>query len=367
MRALPAVCYEAAPEVANRAFIYIKPHAAGSPSLPAFIRTFFESKHMFRVVGEGQISAKCAHDGFEKQFHKMHKISCLVTPKEHVLTAKEKEMFDSQFGLAWESVVEDNLVKNVPETCSALKVDQTELCSLWMTCIERGQMVKLNDSFYCGYIDFVDEMEPVFCINGFFMSMRAEYILYASPITYFLVEWSSGTTSGSGNSKSTSGDRDKSEEELSWKAFNKMTIGADNPLDAHSDSLRASINSHWESLHLSAPLDMKDNAVHASASAFEALAERTQWLDAPTFSDPLGYSLNVLGVTPSLLAEWLTNPIIKGQPIFDHFKNLGCKQSIEVAYQLLICKFIEYIYYVEYLFIATGFHYSVALHCIAIS
>lgn len=363
---LPSVCYAASPEVINRAFIYIKPHAAGVQLLPSFIRDYFEAKKQFRIVGEGHLSAKWAHDGFEKQYHKMYKISCLMTAREHLLSMTEKEVFSTKFSLSWDSVLSDALVKNVPETCSALCVDQTQLCDIWMQCIEKGQMVKLNDSFYCGFIDFVPDMEPLFCINGFFMSMRAEYILYTTPMPYFLVEWScdnssnsNGNGSGSGGSSGLGGggdDRrrndspdnqtrgggggggDSSDEVLTWKSFNKQIIGTANPLTAHSTSLRASINAHWEALRLPAPLDMKDNAIHASSSAFAALADRTHWLAAPTFSDPLGYALNMLGVTPSLLSEWLQNPIIKGQHINDHFKNLGCKQSIDVAYKLLICK-----------------------------
>lgn len=345
---LPPVCYEAAPEAVNRAFIYLKPHCAGVKTLPAFIRHYFESNksHSFRVVGDGHINAKWAHDGFEKQYHKMYKISFLVKPNDHDLTMKEKEKFFMKFCMSWETAVNDVMVKNVPDTCSSLQIDQNELGNVWMACVEKGQMAKLNDSFYIGLIDFIDGKQPIFCINGFFMSIRAEYLIYATPMPYFLVEWS--CTGGHNVPNGVKGDTiegtgDSKDDPLSWKSFNKSIIGAADPQAAHTGSLRACINDDWESIGLTAPLSLADNAIHASSSAFEALAERTQWLDAPTFSDPLGYALNILGVTPDLLAEWLKNPEIKGQPVFDHFKSLDCKESIEVAYKLLICKSVKFL------------------------
>lgn len=339
---MPPVCYEAAPEVINRAFVYIKPHAAGNRPIKGFIRKFFElhKSNSFRVVGEGLISAKWKHDGFEKQYHKMYKISFLVKANEHVLTMKEKETFYTKFYRSWETAVAEDLIRNVPETCSSLEMDQNELGNTWMTCIEKGQMAKLNDSFYIGYIDFIEGKKPIYCINGFFMSIRSEYLLYATPMPYFLVEWNCSSGEGGDKHRASSGrrGRENSDDSLTWKSFNKTIVGASDPANAHKDSLRAVINDHWEHLGLLGPLDSVNNAVHASSSAFEALAERTQWLDAPTFSDPLGYALNILGVTPTILAEWLQNPVLKGRPVFDHFKNLDCQQSVDVAYKLLMCK-----------------------------
>ena len=55
---------------------------------------------------------------------------------------------------------------------------------------------------------------------------------------------------------------------------------------------------------------------------------------------------------PSLLADWFRNPVINGQPVFDHFKNLGCQESIEVAYKLLICKSTESLFFSHFSFIS---------------
>jgi len=100
--------------------------------------------------------------------------------------------------------------------------------------------------------------------------MRAEYSATLSSVHYLLVEWSSDV--------------------MDWAAFRSSVVGAGTS-EAPPSSLRGGMAAQWRDLRLQHPLDVTHNAVHASA--FEALAERTQWLNAPSFSDPLGYSLNV--------------------------------------------------------------------------
>ena len=326
---LPPVCYKAAPEVANRAFVYIKPHATSAKQLPNFIRNFFASKKIFRIVGEGLMRSKWKNDNFEKLYYRMYQISYNMKPKEHNLLPNEKEIFFVKHQIMWELAVEDNLVKNVTQACDFLLVDQAELCEIWAMCVKKNQVAKLNEALYCGLIDFVEDAEPFYCINGFFSAIRDEYVLYTAPLPYFFVEWPA-----EGNIDNNQVDSSY----LTWDVFNDIIIGCENPGHARAESLRSAISANWESLQLPSPLDENNNAIHASASAFEALVERTQWLDAPTFSDPLGYSLNILGVTPSLLNEWFQNPVVKGKAVFDHFRDLGCKESIDVAYKLLLCE-----------------------------
>ena len=50
------------------------------------------------------------------------------------------------------------------------------------------------------------------------------------------------------------------------------------PATAEPGSLRQAIFANWRSLGLKAEPDVGDNGVHASASPFEALAERLNWM-----------------------------------------------------------------------------------------
>ena len=82
---------------------------------------------------------------------------------------------------------------------------------------------------------------------------------------------------------------------VSWEEFRGSVLGPTDPADAPADSLRGLIMSKWQELGLASQPDVGDNGVHASASPFEALAERMNWLGVPvrTFSDMDGNTLHL--------------------------------------------------------------------------
>lgn len=63
-----------------------------------------------------------------------------------------------------------------------------------------------------------------------------------------------------------------------WSPLTASVLGSTDPADAEADSLRGRIYASWQSLGLSAVPNVGDNGVHASASPFEACAERCNWL-----------------------------------------------------------------------------------------
>ena len=64
----------------------------------------------------------------------------------------------------------------------------------------------------------------------------------------------------------------------------------------------------WQELGLSAEPNVGDNGVHASASPFEALAERNNWLGAAFSEDPYGKELIAAGISEATLKEWSVDP-----------------------------------------------------------
>merc|ERR1712061_223423 len=73
-------------------------------------------------------------------------------------------------------------------------------------------------------------------------------------------------------------------------------------------SLRNTIFKDWQALKLKAVPNTGDNGVHASASPFEALAERINWLNYRADRDPFGKLLLKAGVSRNLIKEWSTDP-----------------------------------------------------------
>mmetsp|Transcript_44523 Transcript_44523/g.79996 ORF Transcript_44523/g.79996 Transcript_44523/m.79996 type:complete len:393 (+) Transcript_44523:50-1228(+) len=169
------------------------------------------------------------------------------------------------------------------------------------------------------FVDYVWRSNPLpaefFVINGFYMSMRDCYTKKGSSIYYFLVEWDA--------------------EQLPWAAFRAQVIGATDPAEAASGSLRAKIMEEWSSLGLSGPPNVGDNGVHASASPLEGLGERANWLGQVVEEDEVGKAMLEAGVPLEMLKAWLTNLRVefqgKSKDVFDHLEDLDTGACIERA------------------------------------
>jgi len=80
-------------------------------------------------------------------------------------------------------------------------------------------------------------------------------------------------------------------------------LGATNPTAAPVGSVRRTILDNYKKLGLSTKPNTGDNGVHASASPFEALAERMNWLGVAMEDDPFGKAL-LTKVPKSKIEEW---------------------------------------------------------------
>ena len=67
--------------------------------------------------------------------------------------------------------------------------------------------------------------------------------------------------------------------------------------------------SNWRSYGLASAPNVGENAVHASASPFEALAERMNWLGKDPSQDSFG-QLVLKAIGSSTLKEWAVDPTI---------------------------------------------------------
>ena len=71
------------------------------------------------------------------------------------------------------------------------------------------------------------------------------------------------------------------------------------------------INAGWEKLGLAAPPNTGDNGVHASASPFEGMAERMNWLGSALKDDPFAAALLEAGVPEAYIADGTVDPQVK--------------------------------------------------------
>ena len=124
--------------------------------------------------------------------------------------------------------------------------------------------------------------------------MRGKFTTPGTSIHYYVVEFDPAT--------------------LSWEDFRGKVLGPTDPKDAPAGALRGIIAASWQKLGLEAPCNGGDNAVHASASPFEGLAERTNWLATPIADDPFGKALLAAGVPEETIKKWSSDPQVPYDP-----------------------------------------------------
>jgi len=159
-------------------------------------------------------------------------------------------------------------------------------------------------------------------INAFFMSMRSQFTKPGTSIYYYVVEWDPCS--------------------LSWADFRGKVLGPTDPKKAPKDSLRGRIFEQWAELGLTATPTVGENGVHASASPFEAFAERNNWLGVPVHSDVFSAQLLDVGVSVETIEAWSVDPqVLIGDgakaSIFDQLEDLDsaeCLLEIERLHKL---------------------------------
>jgi len=162
---------------------------------------------------------------------------------------------------------------------------------------------------------YVEMRSSIFVINGFYMAMREKFTQPSASIHYYLVEWDP--------------------EKLSWGDFREKVLGATDPSTAVDGALRKEIFSKWKSLGLESEPNVGDNGVHASASPFEAMAERLNWVGATLESDPFGKAMLASGIPKSTIMEWTKDPQVafegKKASLFDLLEDLDYDECLAKA------------------------------------
>jgi hypothetical protein len=111
-------------------------------------------------------------------------------------------------------------------------------------------------------------------------------------------------------------------------------LGPTDPKAAPEGALRGMILKDWVALGLSEEPNTGDNCVHASASPFEALAERMNWLKADITKDAFGAMCLAAGIPAATLKEWSVDPQVKGKSIFDQLEDLDVEDCLAKMVEL---------------------------------
>jgi len=303
---ITAECTAAMPDTKNSAFVFIKPHA-NTQIVQDLVRKDFRNNNI-TILQEGTLTGKQIDQGkfIDQHYYAIASKATLLKPDQLPVPAQK---FQEKFGLKWEKALNDGVVFNAIDACKHLGITANELDTAWANAKKLDKLVKFGGGFYCGLVDTVPGKKPIYVFNGFFMSMRSKYVSPGASIHYYVVEWSKG--------------------DLSWSDFRGKVLGPTDPAEAPADSLRGKVLASWESLGLKSVPNTGDNGVHASASPFEALAERMNWLKVSAEEDVFGKQLIAAGVSGKTIEEWSVDPQVKGKSLFDQLEDLDSDECLK--------------------------------------
>jgi len=265
----------------NSAFVFVKPHACkGTPGkVEAVVEESFRNAGV-RVLDSGEMTAEVIDKNkhIDTHYGAIASKAVLLKPSELNVPDKGKAGFQKMFGESWDDALAAGKVYNAADGAAKLGLDGAGLNAKWGTLSRGKDLIKFGGGFYCGKVD------DIYIMNGFYMAMRAAYCAPGEKIRWYTVAWPS--------------------DGLSWADFRGTVLGATDPSTAPVGSIRRTILDQYKKLGLASKPDTGDNGVHASASPFEALSERVNWLGVDAGSDPFGKALRAAGASAEQIAQW---------------------------------------------------------------
>lgn len=296
-----------AAEQTSSAFVFIKPHAVTDE-----VKTLVKNKLAeagISVVSEGTIKAETIDKELLIDIHygAIASKAMKMKPASLNVQAKAQDEFKKAFGVSWSEALSKGLVYNAVDGCAKLGTDFDGLGEKWSTLKKGVTLIKFGGGFYCGKVG------DIFVINGFYMDMRKAFTQPGTSIYYFETQWAS--------------------KDLEWGDFRGKVLGGTDPKTADVGSLRNMVFKDWQALKLKSVPNTGDNGVHASASPFEALAERANWLGTDLSKDPFGKALLASGVSLKAIKAWTDDPPVnfegKKQSLFDLVEDMDGKDCLQ--------------------------------------
>jgi len=295
----------------HQAFVFIKPHAVTDKTKEVVAKGLRDAGCV--IVSEGSIAAETIDEKMliDNHYGAIANRAVKQDPKDMLVPEKAQEGFKELFGLSWKDALESGKVYNAMDAAKKLGITGNEIGDKYDT-LEKGKtIIKFGGGFYCGYF----KSDDMYVINGFYMGMRGKFTTPGESIHYYTVEFMAGA--------------------LSWEKFRAEVLGATDPNEAPAGALRNVILKQWKALGLKSQPNTGDNGLHASASPYEALAERMNWLGVNPSRDTYGKAMLANGITVRTIKEWSSDPAVKGASLFDQLEDMtsaDClKKSVELS------------------------------------
>ncbi len=313
-------------EPPNQAFVFIKPHA-NTEKVRNLVRTrLLENTNPLadneggRIVAEFSIlSEHIESAGLIDTHYKALAVNAMQIRGVDIKVSAD--IFKTLYGEDLQTVKKERRIYNAVEALSIFNYTPEDLERAWREAeadVSRGRIKRFGSGFYCGNLTLNNR--NVYIINGFYMAMRGKYVAKDASIHAYIIQWN--------------------ESALTWKDFRSKVIGSTNPADAEKDSLRSTIFHGYQELGLTEQPNTGNNAIHASASPLEGLAERCNWCSQEINQDQFGSMLLGKGIPETSIVDWCDNievrlPTIseqsgyKKETVFDVVEDMSANECIE--------------------------------------
>lgn len=296
----------------NSAFVFIKPHA-NTEATQSLVKEKL-TKAGITIKSESDISGDVID---EKKLIDQHYYA--IASKATILSADKipvpEDKFKAEFGKDWQQVLKEGKAVNAMEACERFGCDATQLDAAWG---KAEKVVKFGGGFYCGLVSMAGK-DPLYVFNAFFMSMRSKFVGKDTSIHCYEVYWDSSV--------------------LSWSDFRNELLGPTDPAEGPDGSIRKTILETYEALGLTSKPNKGDNGVHASASPFEGLAEKMNWLGYSISDDAFGKALLDAGLSEETIKAWSVDPRVslpggeKGS-VFDALEDMDVEDCLSKLVEL---------------------------------
>jgi len=253
----------------NQALAFVKPHAADNPAALARIAAVFAQAGV-RPVYEIELTGDQvrASGAIDHHYAVNARVGTCDNPADLFVSPEARAKFRDLFHESWDEALKQGRILSGLRAQKILGLSGEALNTLWA----RHKTQKLAGGLYVANLT---ELQA-YVLNGFYPSIRDLFTAPAAHLKVMVVRFDAAT--------------------LPWNAFRTRVIGATNPAAADLASIRGSLHADQKQAGLS--VTYRENIIHASASPFEALIEKTLWTPAfPLERDPLWQALRPAGIS----------------------------------------------------------------------
>lgn len=297
-------------EPLNSAFVFVKPQANTEATQKLVREKLTEAG--IEILTESEVEGKVIDENklIDQHYYAIAS-KATILPAEEIPVPADK--FEANFGETWEKVLSEKRACNALEACERFGCNAAELNDAW----QKTNAVKFGGGFYCGLVSC--NGKELYVFNAFFMTMRSKFVGEGTSIHTYEVQWNPA--------------------KLSWSDFRNKLLGPTDPADGPEGSIRREILDKYEQLGLASVPNKGDNGVHASASPFEGLAEKNNWLSVDFAADNFGKALLEAGLSEETIKAWSVDPRVtlpdgSQGSVFDALEDMDVQDCLDKLVEL---------------------------------